>query len=125
MHHPFVPLLYGTCPPLYRCRTIDLTSAVVLYPIDTIKTRLQAMQTKGDIRALFQSGGGKALYSGVLGNLAGVAPASALFFVAYEPAKRYIPEVLPANLQYLSSFLAGAIGGISASLVRVPTEVVK
>lgn len=35
-----------------------------LYPIDTIKTRLQAMIGGGGIKALLQSGGGKGLYAG-------------------------------------------------------------
>lgn len=35
-----------------------------LYPIDTIKTRLQAMIGGGGIKALLQQGGGKALYAG-------------------------------------------------------------
>jgi hypothetical protein len=35
-----------------------------LYPIDTIKTRMQMARTGGGVRALFKSGGGKALYAG-------------------------------------------------------------
>lgn len=42
-----------------------------LYPIDTIKTRLQAMIGGGGFKALMSSGGGKGLYAGVWGNLAG------------------------------------------------------
>lgn len=42
-----------------------------LYPIDTIKTRLQAMIGGGGLKALLSSGGGKGLYAGVWGNLAG------------------------------------------------------
>ena len=41
----------------------------------------------GGFRALLQSGGGKALYAGVFGNLAGVAPSSAIFMAVYEPVK--------------------------------------
>lgn len=35
-----------------------------------------------------RSGGGRALYSGVWGNLAGVVPASAIFMGVYEPVKQ-------------------------------------
>lgn len=45
------------------------------------------MTSGGGFRALIQSGGGKALYAGVFGNLAGVAPASAIFMAVYEPVK--------------------------------------
>lgn len=36
-----------------------------LYPIDTVKTRLQMATTGGGVRALFKGGGGKALYAGM------------------------------------------------------------
>lgn len=61
-----------------------------LYPIDTIKTRLQAMIGGGGFKALLQSGGGKGLYAGVWGNLAGVVPSSALFMSVYEPVKQAV-----------------------------------
>lgn len=48
-----------------------------LYPIDTIKTRLQAMIGGGGIKALLSAGGGKGLYAGVWGNLAGARGAAA------------------------------------------------
>ena len=43
-------------------------------------------------RALLQAGGGRALYAGVWGNLAGVAPASAIFMAVYEPVKRAVQD---------------------------------
>lgn len=61
-----------------------------LYPVDTIKTRLQAMIGGGGMKALLQQGGGKALYAGVWGNLAGVIPSSALFMATYEPVKQHV-----------------------------------
>jgi hypothetical protein len=61
-----------------------------LYPIDTIKTRLQAMRSGGGLRALLQAGGGRSLYAGVWGNLAGVAPSSAIFIAVYESVKRVV-----------------------------------
>jgi hypothetical protein len=65
-----------------------------LYPIDTIKTRLQAMRSGGGIRALLQAGGGRGLYAGVWGNLVGVAPASAIFMAVYEPVKQVGQSVM-------------------------------
>lgn len=89
-----------------------------LYPIDTIKTRLQAAQGGGKIIL-------KGLYSGLAGNLAGVLPASALFVGVYEPTKQKLLRIFPENLSAVAHLTAGAIGGIAASLIRVPTEVVK
>eukprot|EP00252_Welwitschia_mirabilis_P021909 TRINITY_DN5754_c0_g1_i3.p1 TRINITY_DN5754_c0_g1~~TRINITY_DN5754_c0_g1_i3.p1 ORF type:complete len:317 (-),score=55.35 TRINITY_DN5754_c0_g1_i3:404-1240(-) len=90
----------------------------VLYPIDTIKTRLQAARSGGKIVL-------KGLYSGLVGNLTGVLPASAIFVGVYEPAKRKLLEIFPEKYNAIAHLLAGTAGGLGASLVRVPTEVVK
>lgn len=89
-----------------------------LYPIDTIKTRLQAVHGGQKINL-------KGLYSGLSGNLAGVLPASALFVGVYEPTKQKLLKMFPENLSAAAHLTAGAIGGLAASLIRVPTEVVK
>ncbi|KAL6269367.1 hypothetical protein ACE6H2_026278 [Prunus campanulata] len=92
-----------------------------LYPIDTIKTRLQACEVA-------HAGGKimlKGLYSGLAGNLAGVLPASAIFVGVYEPTKQKLLKALPENLSALAHLTAGAIAGAASSVVRVPTEVVK
>lgn len=51
--------------------------------------------------------------------------ASALFVGVYEPAKQKLLRMFPENLSAFAHLTAGAIGGIAASFVRVPTEVVK
>lgn len=98
--------------------TAGVVVETALYPIDTIKTRLQAARGGGKIVL-------QGLYSGLAGNLAGVLPASALFVGVYEPAKQKLLKMLPDNLSAVAHLTAGAIGGVAASLVRVPTEVVK
>ncbi|XP_062007164.1 S-adenosylmethionine carrier 1, chloroplastic/mitochondrial-like isoform X2 [Rosa rugosa] len=98
--------------------TAGVVVETALYPIDTIKTRLQAARGGGKIVL-------KGLYSGLAGNLAGVLPASAIFVGVYEPTKQKLLKMFPENLSALAHFTAGACGGIAASLIRVPTEVVK
>ncbi|GJN06200.1 hypothetical protein PR202_ga23904 [Eleusine coracana subsp. coracana] len=123
---PILAVLGGLCYELPRCRaegsiaggTAGVVVETALYPIDTIKTRLQAARGGSKIEW-------KGLYSGLAGNLAGVLPASAIFVGVYEPTKRKLLDTLPENLSAVAHFTAGAIGGIAASLVRVPTEVVK
>ncbi|PIN14896.1 Mitochondrial carrier protein PET8 [Handroanthus impetiginosus] len=90
----------------------------VLYPIDTIKTRLQAVRGGGEIIL-------KGLYSGLAGNLVGVIPASALFIGVYEPTKQKLLKIFPENLSAIAHLAAGALGGAASSIVRVPTEVIK
>ncbi|XP_021737638.1 S-adenosylmethionine carrier 1, chloroplastic/mitochondrial-like [Chenopodium quinoa] len=89
-----------------------------LYPIDTVKTRLQAAHGGGKIIL-------KGLYSGLFGNLVGVLPASAIFLGVYEPVKQKLLKAIPENLSSLAHLSAGAIAGAASSIVRVPTEVVK
>ncbi|CAL9001193.1 unnamed protein product [Prunus brigantina] len=111
--------------------TAGVVVETALYPIDTIKTRLQAgMHLWFSCLLIMAARGGgkivlKGLYSGLAGNLAGVLPASAIFVGVYEPTKQKLLKMFPENLSALAHFTAGAFGGIAASLVRVPTEVVK
>ncbi|CAA0815298.1 S-adenosylmethionine carrier 1-chloroplastic/mitochondrial [Striga hermonthica] len=98
--------------------TAGVVVETALYPIDTIKTRLQAARGGGKIIL-------KGLYSGLAGNLAGVLPASAVFVGVYEPTKQKLLRSFPENLSALAHLTAGALGGLAASCIRVPTEVVK
>ncbi|XP_078432227.1 S-adenosylmethionine carrier 1, chloroplastic/mitochondrial-like [Wolffia australiana] len=111
-------LLRVLCEGVIAGGTAGVVVESALYPIDTIKTRLQAARGGGKIVW-------KGLYSGLTGNLAGVLPASAIFIGVYEPMKQALLKTLPDNLSALAHFTAGAIGGAASSLVRVPTEVVK
>lgn len=61
----------------------------------------------------------------MLGNLAGVAPSSAIFIAVYEPVKAAVLASLPKEKDYMGPIIAGMAAGAAASLTRVPTEVVK
>ena len=91
---------------------------VVLFPLDTIKTRLQAAE------GFRRAGGFRGAYKGLGAAAAGSAPGAALFFATYEESKRQLAMVgaLPAPLTHM---LAAATGETAACLVRVPTEVLK
>ena len=89
------------------------------YPLDTLKTRMQAaraVNARIDLRGL---------YRGLFGNLMGAAPASAVFFAAYEPAKRALRARRGGEEDARDHLLAGAIAGLASSVIRVPTEVIK
>lgn len=94
--------------------TVDLT----LYPVDTIKTRLQSHE------GFRKSGGFSRLYAGIPSVAVGSAPGSALFFVTYDSSKRLLSRLggMPATLREV---IAANVGEILACLVRVPTEVIK
>ncbi|KAL4451237.1 hypothetical protein ABPG77_009309 [Micractinium sp. CCAP 211/92] len=120
-----VPQWRITAGNLAAGATAGCAVEAALYPIDTIKTRLQAMRSGGGIRALLQAGGGRSLYAGVWGNLAGVAPASAIFMAVYEPVKQFVMGRVSEQQQFLGPLAGGVAAGLASSLVRVPTEVVK
>ena len=105
--------------------TAGCSVEAALYPIDTIKTRLQAMRSGGGMAALLRAGGGKALYAGIWGNLLGVAPASAIFMAVYEPVKQAVTAAVSPDQSFLGPLAAGVAAGLASSIVRVPTEVVK
>mmetsp|Transcript_1201 Transcript_1201/g.2582 ORF Transcript_1201/g.2582 Transcript_1201/m.2582 type:complete len:370 (-) Transcript_1201:81-1190(-) len=93
---------------------------IVLYPIDTIKTRLQTRNSVSLDPKLLPK-----LYSGLLGSLAGHVPSSALFFAVYETSKVFLLEPIFGAGAALSQLLASGAGNLAASTIRVPTEVVK
>lgn len=94
------------------------------YPLDTVKTRLQARR-HGERVALFRG-----LYRGIGGNLVGVAPATALFFAAYEPMKAALAsgrddDGVGGGRGVVAHLASGAVAGLVSSVIRVPTEVIK
>ncbi|KAJ3087944.1 hypothetical protein HK102_009923 [Quaeritorhiza haematococci] len=91
----------------------------ILYPLDTIKTRLQS---KAGFRG---SGGFSGVYSGLSSAIAGSAPSAAAFFVTYELSKRQFRNILGEDNAVPTHMLAASLGEISALIVRVPTEVIK
>lgn len=69
---------------------------IALFPIDTIKTRLQS--EKGFIRA----GGFRGIYKGLAPAAAGSAPTAALFFCSYDSFKQYLSKTSGAiNSPYI------------------------
>lgn len=85
---------------------------VSLYPIDTIKTRLQAPS------GFFQAGGFRGIYRGISVAAAGSIPGAALFFSVYESVK----AMGDGPGQHM---IAASVGEIAACMVRVPVDVIK
>ena len=109
---PFwVALVAGGCAGT----TVD----VALFPIDTIKTRLQAPE--GFLRA----GGFKGVYNGLSSAAAGSAPGAAIFFCAYESAKSFLTSNVAEKYHSGCYILASSLAETAACLVRVPTDNIK
>ena len=87
---------------------------ISLFPIDTVKTRLQA---PGGFRS---AGGFTGIYRGLGAAAAGSVPGAALFFTAYEQTKHALgAENTSAQV------CAASVGETVACSVRVPVENVK
>ncbi|CAI7665007.1 unnamed protein product [Penicillium glandicola] len=112
-----------------------LTVDCSLYPLDTIKTRLQkardhtAPQTRVSLRQTFRG-----IYAGLPSVLFGSAPSAASFFIVYDGVKRTLLPPQPIGSKpnpqsrshiILTHSLASSLGEIAACAVRVPTEVIK
>jgi solute carrier family 25 S-adenosylmethionine transporter 26 len=105
--------------------TVDLS----LFPLDTLKTRLQSPS------GFIASGGFKGIYSGVGSAIIGSAPGAALFFCTYEYTKSFLStrratrEASSGNAAKWAApaehMIAASLGEVAACAVRVPTEVVK
>ncbi|KAJ4857422.1 mitochondrial carrier protein domain-containing protein [Trichoderma breve] len=96
--------------------TVDLS----LFPLDTLKTRLQSSA------GFFPSGGFSGIYRGIGSALVGSAPGAAFFFCTYETAKAFFGQrIRSSSGNVLTHMLASSLGEIAACSVRVPTEVVK
>ncbi|PWY98452.1 mitochondrial carrier [Testicularia cyperi] len=102
--------------------TVDL----LIYPLDTLKTRLQAP----DFHSRFPSGRGlyAGLYQGVGSVIVATLPAAGIFFTTYEHAKSHLagPESPLANAPpALSHMLASSTAELVSCLVLTPAEIIK
>ncbi|XP_072014525.1 mitochondrial S-adenosylmethionine carrier protein-like isoform X1 [Amphiura filiformis] len=89
---------------------------VSLFPLDTVKTRLQSQQ------GFFKAGGFRGIYAGIGPAVLGSAPGAALFFCTYELTKSVGSNYVPAPILHM---VGASVGEITACLIRVPVEVVK
>jgi solute carrier family 25 S-adenosylmethionine transporter 26 len=92
-----------------------------MYPIDTIKTRLQI----GKQSAAFRLDG---LYNGVLGSLVGQVPYGVLTFGSYEIYKQILHERFPTiaiNRPAIIYAASAILGDITGSGWLCPSEVIK
>ncbi|KEF55593.1 uncharacterized protein A1O9_08343 [Exophiala aquamarina CBS 119918] len=108
-----------------------LTVDVSLYPLDTIKTRLQSNLTAQQQNAALAprhtlQGTLRSMYAGLPSAMLGSMPSAASFFLVYDGVKRLLitTETSPSKQMY-AHMLASSLGEIAACTIRVPTEVVK
>ncbi|XP_003703581.1 mitochondrial S-adenosylmethionine carrier protein [Megachile rotundata] len=92
---------------------------IILFPLDTLKTRLQSKQ------GFIKSGGFSNLYKGIFPVFIGSAPTASLFFVTYEGIKNVTQHRIPEKYHSLLHMSAASLAEMVACLIRVPIEVLK
>lgn len=91
---------------------------IALYPIDTIKHRMQ-----GDV-GFWRSGGFRGIYKGLsTAAFGGSGPAGALFFCTYETSKHYLHSKSDNKENFIAiSIVSATFAEIVACVIRVPME---
>ncbi|NWR16177.1 SAMC protein, partial [Emberiza fucata] len=92
---------------------------LILFPLDTVKTRLQSPQ------GFRKAGGFRGIYAGVPSTAIGSFPNAAAFFITYENVKSVLPHGSSSYLAPATHMVAASLGEVVACLIRVPSEVVK
>lgn len=96
-----------------------ITVDVALFPLDTLKTRLQSQF------GFWKSGGFKGIYKGIGPTAIGSAPCAAAFFCSYNAFKYAFQPHVAQHQEFMVQMVAACIGETIACTVRVPTEIVK
>lgn len=91
---------------------------MAVYPIDTIKTRLQSAA-----HVVKPIGGRMCLFAGLPAVILGSAPGAALFFISYETVKH--ASLTSGVPLWMASMLSACTGDAVACIVRAPVETIK
>ncbi|KAJ9517520.1 hypothetical protein QJQ45_025000 [Haematococcus lacustris] len=107
---------------------------VAMYPVDTIKTRMQAlshpgqrlhnMSVWGAIHTAVRREGLAALYKGVGAVAGGAGPAHAVHFAVYEAVKQQLGGYRPGHNPLISG-VAGAVATAFNDAIMTPADVIK
>ncbi|CAG9793100.1 unnamed protein product [Diatraea saccharalis] len=112
-------VVYPWMAPLLAGGLAGLSVDVTLYPLDTLKTRLQSQQ------GFHNAGGFKGVYRGLTTVACTSVPTSALFFMSYEATKRTMQPYVATQYAPFVHMFAASVGEVLACVIRVPTEIAK
>lgn len=90
---------------------------VSLFPLDTIKTRLQSAQ------GFRNSGGFSGIYRGLGAVVAGSMPTAALFFFSYEMFKTTIGPMVDEKYSPLVYLTAASVGEVVSTYFNITNHI--
>lgn len=93
---------------------------VVGNPLDLIKVRMQARNESTATGSTFKN-----LTTGTAAPILGYGALNALLFLSYNRSEAALNQALGVQSSLLTTWLSGAIGGLTTWVVSTPTEVVK
>ncbi|KAF6003393.1 hypothetical protein F1559_004309 [Cyanidiococcus yangmingshanensis] len=113
-------------PPSLQSAVARAVATVVMFPLDTLKTRLQSassarLSSRDALRAVWTQG---RFYNGLGSTLVGQVPYGALTFGTYECYKQLL-EDLDVPSRRLRWVLAAVLGDLTGSLWLTPSELIK
>ncbi len=115
----FVGVVRGAKGHLVAAAAARAVSIFAMYPVDTIKTRLQMGQT------VLGGAGVGGLYRGLTGSMLGQVPYGTLTFGSYEVYKEQLKERFPKLNLFSRTTIAAIMGDITGSFWLCPSEVLK
>jgi solute carrier family 25 (mitochondrial S-adenosylmethionine transporter), member 26 len=97
---------------------------IVLFPLDTIKTRIQAT-IKGQKIDYVKKAGNVSKYSGLKSQVFASFPAAAAFFSTYDFTKYILLDKFKVKQDYIVHMCGAILGEASQVLIRNPFELIK
>lgn len=97
-----------------------IAGIIIGNPLDLIKVRLQARRA-----ASVHSHALKTWTVGTAAPIFGYGSLNALLFISYNRSEKALKSLLPSRFDLLSTWLAGAMGGLATWVVSAPTELIK
>jgi len=101
----------------------------VLFPVDSIKTRLQASSAKTDF---MKDAFNVSKFRGLSSAMAAAFPCAATFWLSYEYGKYFLRKMFPADSSmswlmsiHMQHIIASSVAETMQLVVRCPFEVVK
>ncbi|KAF3794444.1 Mitoferrin [Nymphaea thermarum] len=109
---------------------VGCTEHVAMFPVDTLKTRLQvpaagsAISIQQALRSIVKLEGPLGLYRGVVAMILGAGPAHAVYFSVYELCKSRLGGNLSGHHPFAHA-LSGVAATVASDAVFTPMDVVK